>query len=136
VEGVQVTRVIVGVGFRSAATPRSILDAVDAACAAAGGLKPQALATAADKAAETALVEAAAALGAPVIAISPAAFAAADAAVETRSAKVEAARGVGSVCEAAALAALGPGARLAARRRLSPDGAAAAAVAVLDGPGA
>jgi cobalt-precorrin 5A hydrolase len=125
-------RVVVGVGFRRAATARSILDAVDAACAAAGGLRPHALATAADKAADPAIVAAAATLGAPVIAVSPASFAAADAAVETRSAKVESVRGVGSVCEAAALAALGPGARLAARRRISPDGAAAAAVAVLD----
>jgi cobalt-precorrin 5A hydrolase len=125
-------RVVVGVGFRSAASAGSILDAVAAACAAAGGVRPEALATAADKAAAAALAEAAGQLGAPVIAVSPTAFAAADAQTETRSARVRSVRGVGSVCEAAALAVLGPQARLAARRCVSPDGAAAAAVAVLD----
>lgn len=47
----------------------------------------------------------------------------------TRSAASLAARGTGSVAEAAALAAAGPGARLLVARRISPDRMATCAIA-------
>jgi cobalt-precorrin 5A hydrolase len=55
---------------------------------------------------------------------------AADARVTTRSERVLRQRGVGSVCEAAALAAAGAGARLVVTRQVSTDRNATAAAAL------
>jgi cobalt-precorrin 5A hydrolase len=65
--------------------------------------------------------------GVPVIAVAPDALAAAT--TLTDSAVVRAARGVGSVAEAAALAAAGAGARLLAARVISTDRRATCALA-------
>ena len=106
--------IVAGLGFRGATGADEIVALVRRALDAAG--LPQerltGLATAADRAGALALAEAAAAFGLAPIPVAPAALAAADAGVLTRSARIEAARGVGSVAEAAALAAAGPGARL------------------------
>jgi cobalt-precorrin 5A hydrolase len=56
----------------------------------------------------------------------------ADVRVATRSERVEKHRGVGSVCEAAALAGAGPGARLVVTRMVSADRHATAAAAIIE----
>jgi cobalt-precorrin 5A hydrolase len=55
-----------------------------------------------------------------------------DARVATRSEQVEKHRGVGCVCEAAALAAAGAGARLVVTRIVSADRHATAAAAIIE----
>lgn len=115
--------IVAGLGFRSAAAAASLRDAL----ARAGDGEVAALATAADKAGAAAIVDLAAELGLPVIAVAPADLAAQP--VATRSPRVAALRGTGSVAEAAALAAAGPGARLLGPRAVSGDGMATAALA-------
>lgn len=117
--------IVAGFGFRAAASGASLRDAL---ARAAGGHRhcPARLAAPADKAAALAT-----ALGAPVTAVSPEALAAAE--TLTRSPRVTALRGTGSVAEAAALAAAGPGARLLGPRVVSADRLATCALA--EGPG-
>jgi cobalt-precorrin 5A hydrolase len=67
------------------------------------------------------------ALGLPVVAVSEADLQAQD--TLTRSGRVQALKGVGSVAEAAALAVAGLGARLRGPRVVSADGTATAAIA-------
>ena len=69
----------------------------------------------------------AALMGLPVHAVTPDALAAQT--CITHSPRVQALYGTGSVAEAAALAAAGPGARLLAPRAQSADGMATAAIA-------
>jgi cobalt-precorrin 5A hydrolase len=116
--------IVAGVGFRAAATAAAIAEAVALASVRAG-CRPQAIAAPADKAAAPALH--AASGGLPVVAVPPAAMAAAG--TVTQSPRVRALRGVGSVAEAAALAAAGPGARLLGPRAVSGCGTATAALA-------
>lgn len=105
--------IVAGFGFSSRATVESLKGAL-----AATGHQPDAVATLADKA------PALAALGLPVIAVSgplpP---------TPTQSPASLAARGTGSVAEACALDAAGPGAYLLTTRRVSPDGLATCAIA-------
>lgn len=115
---------VAGFGFRKAAGT----DSLRAALAMAGG-DVSALATAEGKIAG--LAGLAAELGLPVIGVSVQALAAQG--VEG-SDRVRALYGTGSVAEAAALAAAGPGARLVVARVTSPDGLAVAAIA--EGQGA
>lgn len=106
--------VVAGIGFRRAAAAAEIIALVHRALREAG-LAPDALAaiaTAADRAGEPAIREAAAAFGLTPGALDPAALAQADARVVTRSVRIEALRRVGSLAEAAALACAGPQARL------------------------
>jgi cobalt-precorrin 5A hydrolase len=67
------------------------------------------------------------ALGLPIIALEPEALR--GIATPTRSDRVAAIFGIGSVAEGAALAAAGPGARLRGPRAVSADGTATAAIA-------
>lgn len=114
--------IVAGLGFRTDAGLESLRDAL----ARAGG-HPQALATAADKA-EAAVIRAlAAGCDLPLHAIpleilkhQP---------TLTQSPRVQARYGTGSLAEAAALAAAGPGARLLGPRVTSQDGRATAALA-------
>ncbi|PPQ43059.1 cobalamin biosynthesis protein [Rhodopseudomonas palustris] len=124
------TTVVIGVGFRSAASASSIIDVIETARRAATPHQPSALATAADKADHTGLREAATAAALPVLPIDPTALDQAAARITTSSAVVAHHRGVGSVCEAAALAAAGPTARLIVSRLISQDRLATAAVAI------
>ncbi len=122
---------VVGVGFREKAPAASIIEAVRAVVLAAGE-GARMLAVPADKA--QALREAALELGLAIEPISPEALRAADAGVATRSAVVAGYRGVGSVCEAAALAGAGlagagADAHLLVPRIVSADGMATAAAA-------
>ena len=109
--------VVAGFGFRSGATPESLRSAF----AAAGG-GADALAAPADKAAR--LVEA---MGREVIPVTAEVLEAQE--TLTVSAASLAARRAGSVAEACALAAAGPGARLLGPRAVSPDRMATCALA-------
>lgn len=109
--------IVAGFGFSTRAT----LDSLKGALTAAGG-RPEALATLEDKA--PALAPLAEALALPLIAVAgplPA--------TRTQSAASLRARGAGSVAEACALAAAGPGAYLLGPRAVSPDRLATCALA-------
>ena len=116
--------IVAGFGFRSGAT----LDSLASALAALGEAgDPAVIATAADKA-ETALFKGfAERLGLPVLPISAKLLQ--DQATGTQSAPSQAARGTGSVAEAAALAGAGKGAILIAARVVSDDRMATCALA-------
>jgi cobalt-precorrin 5A hydrolase len=106
-----IARVVAGVGFRHATAADEILALVRQALATQA-LPLGSLATAADRAGEPAIQAAAATLGVPLTGVPAEALIAVDAHVVTRSARIAAARGVGSLAEAAALAGAGPGASL------------------------
>jgi cobalt-precorrin 5A hydrolase len=113
---------VAGFGYRGTATVESLLDAV----ARAGG-GADALATAETKAVAPQAQELAARLGLPLMAVPQRELQTAG--TITRSKKVAERFGTGSVAEAAALAAAGPGARLLGPRVVSGDGLATAAIA-------
>ncbi len=114
--------IVAGFGFRSEVTLAALQDALALAGGAEGVTH---LATLAAKA--EGLAGLAAALGLPVMRL--AAEELRGQAVVTRSERVEALFGVGSVAEAVALAAAGPGAQLRGPRAVSSDGTATAAIA-------
>lgn len=106
--------IVAGVGFRHAARAEAIIALIRRALVSAG-LPPErlcAVATAADRAGEPAIREAAFAFGLTPTGLAPQSLQAVDAHVPTRSKRIEAMRGVGSLAEAAALAAVGDGAVL------------------------
>jgi len=122
--------VAAGIGFRRATAPDEIVALVRRALIEAD-LTPDdlaAIATAADRAGEPALRDAAAAFALAPTALEAAALAAVDGRVVTRAARIEAMRGVGSVAEAAALACAGPDARLLLPRIASAGATCALAV--------
>lgn len=110
--------IVAGVGFRHATGADEIANLIDQALAEAGLSRKHlgAVATAADRAGEASVREAAALFGLPLVPVPADALAAADARGETRSARIEQTRGIGSVAEAAALAAAGDGSRLVLAR--------------------
>ena len=110
--------IVAGIGFRRGAGASEITALIRRALTEAGSAEGQlaAIATAHDRAGDTAIREAAIAFGLVPEGVAPEALAACDARVPTRSARIEALRGVGSLCEAAALACAGPGSRLALTR--------------------
>ena len=106
------TGLVAGIGCRRGAAPEAILAAVALALRQAGREDVTLLATIAAKRDEPGIAAAAAALAVPLEIVE-------DAAAQptlTESAASRAATGLGSVAEAAALAAAGPGARLLAPR--------------------
>ena len=118
-------RKIAGIGYRAGATQASLAAALEAAGGAAG---LEALASISGKADGAALQGLAAQIGLPVISVSEAALAAQE--TLTQSDRIRRMHGTGSVAEAAALSACGPGARLLAPRATSHDRMATAAIAV------
>lgn len=116
--------IVAGFGFRGAATAESLRDAFRAA---SSGRPVAALATAADKARAPAFEMLAARLSLPIQALAPEALV--DQETATRSPASQTARSTGSLAEAAALAAAGPGARLIAPRVVSKDRLATCALA-------
>jgi cobalt-precorrin 5A hydrolase len=114
---------VAGLGFRKAATLASLQDAL----ARAGGAADR-LATAETKAEAPVARALAETLGVAICGIRREMLAAQT--VLTHSAVVAERFGTGSVAEAAALAAAGPGARLLGPRMLSGDGLATAAIAI------
>ncbi len=115
--------IVAGFGCRSGAEAESLLAALASAQRGCQGVA--ALAAPADKIAPLALLGER--LGLPVLPIAPAALRTVTTA--TRSPASLAARGTGSVAEAAALAAAGAGARLLTHRHISPDRMATCAIA-------
>jgi cobalt-precorrin 5A hydrolase len=113
---------VAGIGFRSAATVTSLRDAYDRAGGAA-----EAVATVTGKADADTFAAFARDLGLPVIRVEVDALVAQP--VLSRSARVAERFRTGSLAEAAALAAAGPGARLLGSRAVSGDGMATAAIA-------
>jgi cobalt-precorrin 5A hydrolase len=126
-------RLVIGLGFRDEASAQSIGEVLAsvAAHAALPGVA-SAIAVSEDKAAHPGLRAAAQAARLPIETVAAAAIHAADAQVATRSEQVRKYRGVGSVCEAAALAAAGAGARLVVTRIVSADRHATAAAAIIE----
>ncbi|MEH3144278.1 MAG: cobalamin biosynthesis protein [Methylobacterium frigidaeris] len=121
---------IAGIGFRHATGADEIVALVQQALARAD-LAPGRLgllATAEDRAVDPAIREAAARLGVPVAAVAVEALREAGRRCLTRSARIEALRGVGSLAEAAALAAAGPAGRLVLTRIASAGATCALAV--------
>lgn len=124
--------IVAGFGCRAAASPAALQAAFLAAWAAldsdrspASPTAPTALAGPRYRAPQLAAL--AAELGLPLIIVAEAALG--RQITFTHSSRSVAARGCGSVCEAAALAAAGPGARLLVTRRISPDRTATCAIA-------
>ena len=131
--------IVAGFGFRAAAGADSLAEALARAWAQAcreeggpPGAGPDLLATAADKAAAPGFAGFARARGAAVRPVPAACLARMT--TSTRSPASLAARGVGSLAEASALAAAGEGAHLLGPRAVSADGMATCALAM--GPGA
>lgn len=114
--------IVAGFGFRSETSLAALQDALARAGGANGVTH---LATLAAKA--PALEPLGHSLGLPVLALPPEALL--DQPTLTGSDRVAALHGTGSVAEAAALAAAGPGARLRGVRAVSADGTATAAIA-------
>ncbi|AOH85052.1 precorrin methylase [Sphingomonas panacis] len=115
--------IVAGFGYRTGANAASLRAAL--ALAQAGHPPVTTLAALADKAAL--LAPLADALKLKLIAVPQTALQAVE--TPTRSSASLAARGTGSVAEAAALAAVGEGARLIAPRHISPDRLATCAIA-------
>lgn len=113
--------IVAGIGLRGAATAADL-----AAALALAALRPEALATPEDKAAHPAFAK----QDLPLYAIPLAVLAAQD--TTTRSPRQPARYGTGSVAEAAALAAAGPGATLIQPRTVAPGGRVTLALA--EGP--
>lgn len=114
--------IVAGFGFRSGATPAALRDAL----VRAGG--PQGVTHLATLSAKVeGLRPLAQALDLPLVVIESSALHGVT--TLTRSDRVEELFGTGSVAEAAALAAAGPGARLRGPRAVSSDGTATAAIA-------
>lgn len=116
-----------GIGCRSGCPGAEIAGLVRAALVEAG-VGADLLAAPVRKRFEAGVQEAAALLALPLAFIDDADLAAVQDRTQTRSARVEAAVGVTSVAEAAALAAAGPGARLLLPRRSTPRATCALAV--------
>ena len=125
------SRLVIGLGFREQATAQSIGQVLaDVIAKAATRDVATVLAVAEDKAAHSGLLAAAQAARLSIKTVAAEALRAADARVTTRSERVLRQRGVGSVCEAAALAVAGSDARLVVTRQVSADRNATAAVAL------
>lgn len=120
---------IAGIGFRQGATAVAILDALHRA----GGRDVTAIALPADKAGDAAVRQVAEALKARLLPIAPERLAGVQ--TPTQSTVSLQVYGTGSVAEACALIAAGPGAQLGAPRVISQDRMATAAVAQPAGGG-
>lgn len=116
--------IVAGFGFRAGACVESLRDALDRSGESA---RPDLLATAADKAATPVFRDFARALAVPVHPVAPADIV--QQTTMTNSGASRSARNTGSVAEAAALAAAGPGARLLRPRVISGDRLATCALA-------
>jgi len=116
--------IVAGFGFRAAASLDSLQDALARASA---GKKPAKIATALDKAQTPVFKALAASSGCPALGIDETDLNMQS--IQTHSDASHRTRGTGSVSEAAALAAAGPGALLIAPRVVSRDGMATCALA-------
>ena len=118
---------VAGLGFRSGASLDALREAL--ARAEAQGGPVDLIATLPAKAADPALAALATERGLRIAAV-----AVAGVVTPTQSPRIQAMHGTGSVAEAAALAAAGPGARVTVPRLSSSDGMATCAIAEAQGP--
>ena len=116
--------IVAGFGFRTAATAQSLADALERS---GGSGRVRVLATVADKADTRLFACFAETLALPVHPVETDTLTQQE--IQTFSVSSNIARGTGSVAEAAALAAAGPGARLIEPRVVSNDGMATCALA-------
>lgn len=121
---------VIGLGFRAAAPQASLAEAVQSALSQTADNRADALATVPHKAAAPAIQSLAVTMGLPVWAVD---VAGQD--TPTQSARIVAGFETGSLAEAAALVAAGPGARLIVGRVVSADGMATVAIAERKGLG-
>lgn len=107
-------RLVAGIGIRPGTGAADILACLDEALAIAGlaGSETARFATLASRVAEVGMIAAAADRSAELVAIPDEALKGFEAACATRSTRIASLYGVGSVAEAAALAAAGPGGSL------------------------
>lgn len=115
---------VAGIGFRSLASSEALKEALSLAVDQTDGLPVDAIATAHAKATAPVFVALCDQLGVPLCAVDVAGVD-----TPTQSGMVQDLFGAGSVAEAAALIAAGPGARLIVGRVVSRDGMATAAIA-------
>ena len=110
--------IVAGIGCRKGASAAAVETAITAALAARGlgADRLAAVATSSSKGEEPGIKAAASALGVPLVTIAQGELEAAGHGIATKSERVLALTGVGSVAEAAALAAAGSGAQLVAQR--------------------
>jgi cobalt-precorrin 5A hydrolase len=133
VERDQMSRLVIGLGFRDRASAQSIGEVLaNAVAKAAMSDAATVLAVVEDKAAHPSLLAAVRASHYQLKAVTAEAMRQADACIATRSERVIRRRGVGSVCEATALAAAGTSARLVVTRLVSADHTATAAAALTE----
>jgi cobalt-precorrin 5A hydrolase len=131
----QMKRLVIGLGFRDQASAQSIGEALaNAVAKAAMPNVATVLAVVEDKANHPSLLAAVQGSQYPVETVTIEAMREADARTTTRSERVIRQRGVGSVCEATALAAAGISGRLIVTRLVSADRSATAAAAVTEEP--
>ena len=116
--------IVAGFGFRRNANADSLLSAYDVA---RDGRDAEVFATLDTKAGDLAFGDVALTMGSQRVSVSLAELQAQT--TVTKSASSEGAYGTGSVAEAAALAAAGPGSKLLAPRSVSADGMATCALA-------
>ncbi|MGJ8626882.1 MAG: cobalamin biosynthesis protein [Sulfitobacter sp.] len=116
-----------GIGFRGAADLVSLQDALQQALSATDGGAVDALVTEAAKAREKVFRELAQVMRVPGMGVTQTDLG--QMLTPTQSARIQDKFGTGSLAEAAALVAAGPGARLLAERVISSDGMATAAIA-------
>jgi cobalt-precorrin 5A hydrolase len=119
--------IVAGIGFRGAAETASLHAALAKAVERLGGVEIDVLATVDEKARVGAFRALADALCARIVAVAVQDLPAQD--TLTHSDRIKRQFGTGSLAEAAALAAAGPGAQLLVMRVVSPDGMATAAIA-------
>lgn len=120
--------IVAGIGLR-AATTLATLTALLQSAEETTGHTVQALATATEKAAHPALTALAQSRALPLHPVAIDGIA-----TQTQSERITARFRTGSVAEAAALAAAGPGATLTLARITAPDGMATLAIATSQGP--
>jgi cobalt-precorrin 5A hydrolase len=116
-----------GIGFRSAASLSSLQDALRQVIDTTDGAAIDALVTEAAKARENVFRELSQVMRMPGIGVTQTDLA--QMLTPTQSQRIQDQFGTGSLAEAAALVAAGPGARLVAERVISSDGMATAAIA-------
>lgn len=118
---------VAGIGFRGAADLASLQDALQKALSATEGGAVDAVVTEAAKAREKVFRELAQVMRVPGMGVTQTDLS--QMLTPTQSARIQDKFGTGSLAEAAALVAAGPGARLLAERVTSSDGMATAAIA-------
>ena len=129
---------VAGIGFRRGTGADEIASLIARALGEIGAAHTDlaVIATAADRAGEPAIRQAAQAFGLSPRPVEPASLEACDARIVTRSARIERLRGVGSLAEAAALAVAGPNSHLALPRIASGGATCALAITQHEAPAA